>query len=109
MDEAIKNGVHDWLDSLKAELGMLLNQCTEKKIELEVLKLRKEVAEEAVDKIEDGFLREKFYNKYVNEVDEEIKKCSSELEMLRKSRKELNISVAALEKTIQSSSFRKAP
>lgn len=106
MEEAIKKGVHEWLDSIKAELDTIVNRSTEEKIKLEVLKARKEIAEEAVDNIEDGVLREKFYNKYVNEVNEEIKKCSSELEFLRDQRKELNAFINVLQKNVDASSYR---
>lgn len=106
LDEVIKRGVHEWLDSMKEELGTLASRSTEEKIKLEVLKARKEIAEEAVENIEDSILREKFYNKYVNEINEEIKKCSNELELLRNQRKELNTCFNVLQKSVDASSYR---
>ncbi|MEK4993294.1 hypothetical protein [Paenibacillus sp. FSL H7-0918] len=107
MDGKILNGLYVWIDSLKEEARKKAHLAEDKSIELAVLELRKDMAEESVDKIEDGLSREKFYNKFIKEVDEEIGRVKAELSDLRSDRKEFTNHVNALENAIQRSSYRR--
>lgn len=102
MDEKLLNGLYTWIDSLKEEYKKI-SEITE----LAVLEIRKEIAEESVDRIKESLSRENFYNKFIKETDEEINRVKLEYDELRTQRKELYSHVAVLEDTIQRSSYRR--
>lgn len=106
MDDNIKIGLRNWIESLKTEYKDKEEIVEKKRVELEVLKVRKEIAEESIHKVSDGASLENFKNKFIQGVDDEFKKVSDELITMRAERKELNIHLTALESTILGSSFR---
>lgn len=105
MSNAVKTSMEEWKIDLRQQLDAEESRISEKASELQVLKAKLEVLEEAVDKIEDGIERENFYNELVARMQKAIEIKESEIQELRSDRKKLSNRVKAIVSTIDSMTF----